>query len=157
MERIHQMMQRMQGGGGEGAPQERKALQFPSCPACKSPILRSSRYSATIRRCIVAMERLKEGSYVGAQLRGSVMARLTGAAAADPGEVEFVKKGGSFMCHKASCYRYRVQARHHNTANSGAQNLGLRCVYDALPADPAGGPVEEVVAGPAAEGARAEL
>jgi sulfatase modifying factor 1 len=52
---------------------------------------------------------------------------------AEPGEVEFVKRGGSFMCHKSACYRYRVSARHHNTANSGAQNLGFRCVYDALP------------------------
>jgi sulfatase modifying factor 1 len=52
----------------------------------------------------------------------------------DAGEVDYVKKGGSFMCHKSFCYRYRVAARHHNTANSGAQNLGLRCVYDALPA-----------------------
>jgi len=53
--------------------------------------------------------------------------------AADPGEVDFVKKGGSFMCHKSSCYRYRVAARHYNSANSGAQNLGFRCFYDALP------------------------
>ena len=53
--------------------------------------------------------------------------------AADPGEIDFVKKGGSFMCHKSFCYRYRIAARHHNSANSGAQNLGLRCVYDAPP------------------------
>jgi sulfatase modifying factor 1 len=52
----------------------------------------------------------------------------------DPGEVDFVKKGGSFMCHRSFCYRYRSAARHKNTANSGAQNLGARCVYDALPA-----------------------
>lgn len=25
---------------------------------------------------------------------------------ADPGEVDFVKKGGSFMCHKDFCYRW---------------------------------------------------
>lgn len=73
----------------------------------------------------------------------------------DPGEVEFVKKGGSFMCHKSFCYRYRVHARHHNTANSGAQNLGLRCVYDALPVDPLGGPVEEVVPPAPADSAEA--
>lgn len=53
--------------------------------------------------------------------------------AADPGEVDYVKKGGSFMCHKDSCYRYRSSARHKNSANSGAQNLGFRCFYDALP------------------------
>lgn len=52
---------------------------------------------------------------------------------ADPGEVDYVKKGGSFMCHKSFCFRYRIAARHHNTANSGAQNLGVRCFYDSLP------------------------
>ena len=54
--------------------------------------------------------------------------------AADPGEVNFVKKGGSFMCHKSYCFRYRSAARHFNSANSGALNLGFRCFYDALPA-----------------------
>ena len=54
--------------------------------------------------------------------------------AADPGEINFVKKGGSFMCHKSYCYRYRSAARHFNSANSGALNLGFRCFYDALPA-----------------------
>lgn len=51
----------------------------------------------------------------------------------DAGEVDFIKKGGSFMCHKSSCYRYRIAARHYNSANSGAQNLGFRCFYDKLP------------------------
>jgi sulfatase modifying factor 1 len=53
---------------------------------------------------------------------------------ADPGEVDFVKKGGSFMCHRGYCFRFRSAARHKNTANSSAQNLGARCVYDARPA-----------------------
>lgn len=56
------------------------------------------------------------------------------AAAADPGEVDFVKRGGSFLCHRRSCYRYRVAARHKNTASTSAYNLGARCVYDAPPA-----------------------
>jgi sulfatase modifying factor 1 len=51
----------------------------------------------------------------------------------DPGEVDFVKKGGSFMCHRSFCFRYRSAARHKNTANSSAQNLGARCVYDKKP------------------------
>jgi formylglycine-generating enzyme len=51
----------------------------------------------------------------------------------DPGEIDYVKRGGSFLCHKDSCYRYRVAARHKNTANSSAYNLGFRCVYDAPP------------------------
>lgn len=50
---------------------------------------------------------------------------------ADEGEVEYVKKGGSFLCHKSYCYRYRVAARTKNTANSAAYNLGFRCARDA--------------------------
>ena len=61
-------------------------------------------------------------------------AKELAAASADPGEVDFVKRGGSFMCHKRSCYRYRVAARHKNTASTSAYNLGFRCVYDEQPA-----------------------
>jgi formylglycine-generating enzyme required for sulfatase activity len=46
------------------------------------------------------------------------------------GEVDYTKRGGSFLCHADSCYRYRVAARHKNTANSSAYNLGFRCVYN---------------------------
>jgi sulfatase modifying factor 1 len=64
--------------------------------------------------------------------------RMTAAAfkrwRADPGEVDFVKKGGSFLCHLDYCFRYRVAARHKNSRNSSAQNLGARCVYDGKPA-----------------------
>jgi len=38
-----------------------------------------------------------------------------------------VKKGGSFMCSKEFCYRYRCSARDKNTADSSASNLGFRC------------------------------
>ena len=38
-----------------------------------------------------------------------------------------VKKGGSFMCHKDYCYRYRCAARSQNTPDSSAHNLGFRC------------------------------
>ena len=38
-----------------------------------------------------------------------------------------VKKGGSFMCHKDYCYRYRCAARSQNTPDSSAYNLGFRC------------------------------
>ncbi|XP_033110605.1 formylglycine-generating enzyme-like [Anneissia japonica] len=44
-----------------------------------------------------------------------------------------VKKGGSFMCHKSYCYRYRCAARSQNTEDSSAYNLGMRCVADRLP------------------------
>ena len=33
-----------------------------------------------------------------------------------------VKKGGSFMCHKDFCYRYRCAARSQNTPDSSAHN-----------------------------------
>lgn len=40
---------------------------------------------------------------------------------------EKVKKGGSYMCHKDYCYRYRCGARSQNTPDSSAHNLGFRC------------------------------
>lgn len=43
---------------------------------------------------------------------------------------EKVKKGGSFMCHKKYCYRYRCAARSQNTPDSSASNLGFRCAAD---------------------------
>lgn len=67
------------------------------------------------------------------------------AANMDEGEVDYVKRGGSFMCHKNSCYRYRVAARHKNTANSSAYNLGFRCAYQEPPPNsfPATSPPEQ--------------
>lgn len=41
---------------------------------------------------------------------------------------EKVKRGGSFMCHKRHCYRYRVVARSRNSRDTSAGNLGFRCV-----------------------------
>jgi len=45
-------------------------------------------------------------------------------------KVDKVKKGGSFMCHKDYCYRYRCAARSQNTPDSSAYNLGFRCAKD---------------------------
>ncbi|XP_030560939.1 formylglycine-generating enzyme [Drosophila novamexicana] len=42
-----------------------------------------------------------------------------------------VKKGGSYLCHKSYCYRYRCAARSQNTEDSSASNLGFRCAKDA--------------------------
>lgn len=42
-----------------------------------------------------------------------------------------VKKGGSYLCHKSYCYRYRCAARSQNTEDSSAGNLGFRCARDA--------------------------
>ncbi|XP_032997074.1 formylglycine-generating enzyme [Lacerta agilis] len=50
-----------------------------------------------------------------------------------PTGTDRVKKGGSYMCHKSYCYRYRCTARSQNTPDSSASNLGFRCAADTLP------------------------
>lgn len=47
-----------------------------------------------------------------------------------PSGKDKVKKGGSYMCHKSYCYRYRCAARSQNTPDSSASNLGFRCVSE---------------------------
>lgn len=42
-----------------------------------------------------------------------------------------VLKGGSFLCHKSYCYRYRIPARMGLSPDSAASNVGFRVVYDA--------------------------
>ncbi|XP_074861436.1 formylglycine-generating enzyme [Carettochelys insculpta] len=49
-----------------------------------------------------------------------------------PSGTDRVKKGGSYMCHKSYCYRYRCAARSQNTPDSSASNLGFRCAADIL-------------------------
>lgn len=41
-----------------------------------------------------------------------------------------VMKGGSYLCHKSYCNRYRVAARSSNTPDSATTNVGFRCVRD---------------------------
>lgn len=41
-----------------------------------------------------------------------------------------VMKGGSYLCHKSYCNRYRVAARTSNTPESSTGNVGFRCVAD---------------------------
>lgn len=38
-----------------------------------------------------------------------------------------VMRGGSFLCHKSYCNRYRVAARSSNTPDSSSSNTGFRC------------------------------
>ena len=38
-----------------------------------------------------------------------------------------VMRGGSFLCHRSYCNRYRVAARTSNTPDSSTANLGFRC------------------------------
>lgn len=39
-------------------------------------------------------------------------------------------RGGSYLCHKSYCNRYRVAARTSNTPDSAATNIGFRCARD---------------------------
>ena len=41
-----------------------------------------------------------------------------------------VQKGGSFLCHRSYCNRYRLAARTSNTPDSSTCNLGFRCAAD---------------------------
>lgn len=41
-----------------------------------------------------------------------------------------VMKGGSYLCHKSYCNRYRVAARTHNTPDSSTGHMGFRLVAD---------------------------
>jgi len=41
-----------------------------------------------------------------------------------------VMRGGSYLCHRSYCNRYRVDSRSANTPDSSAGNIGFRCVRD---------------------------
>lgn len=43
-----------------------------------------------------------------------------------------VIRGGSYLCHRSYCNRYRVAARTSNTPESSTGNMGFRCVAEAL-------------------------
>jgi len=44
--------------------------------------------------------------------------------------VERAMRGGSYLCHKSYCNRYRVAARTKNTPDSATTNISFRCVRD---------------------------
>jgi formylglycine-generating enzyme required for sulfatase activity len=46
------------------------------------------------------------------------------------GGVQRVMKGGSYLCHRSYCNRYRVAARTSNTPDSATTNISFRCVRD---------------------------
>ncbi|ODT81568.1 MAG: sulfatase modifying factor 1 (C-alpha-formyglycine- generating enzyme 1) [Pelagibacterium sp. SCN 64-44] len=58
----------------------------------------------------------------------SRMARKRNADALAHGEK--VLKGGSFLCHRSYCYRYRIAARMALAADSASSNTGFRIAYD---------------------------
>lgn len=46
---------------------------------------------------------------------------------------ERLLKGGSFLCHRSYCYRYRIAARMGLSPDSSASNVGFRIAFDSLP------------------------
>ena len=42
-----------------------------------------------------------------------------------------IQKGGSYMCHRSYCFRYRISARSSSTPDSSLGHLGFRCVKSA--------------------------
>ncbi|WP_368417266.1 SUMF1/EgtB/PvdO family nonheme iron enzyme [Falsiroseomonas sp.] len=59
---------------------------------------------------------------------------LTGLAkqrnAAAMAERERVMKGGSYLCHRSYCYRYRIAARAGRSPDTSAGHTGFRIAYD---------------------------
>ena len=55
-------------------------------------------------------------------------ARERNAAARAAGE--HVLKGGSYLCHRSYCYRYRIAARTGVSADSSTGHVGFRLVFD---------------------------
>jgi len=48
-------------------------------------------------------------------------------------ELSYVVKGGSYLCHRSYCYRYRIAARSSNTPDSTTGHTGFRMAYDTWP------------------------
>jgi formylglycine-generating enzyme required for sulfatase activity len=47
-----------------------------------------------------------------------------------PEGTQRLMKGGSYLCHRSYCNRYRVAARTSNTPDSSTTNISFRCVRD---------------------------
>lgn len=47
-----------------------------------------------------------------------------------------LSKGGSFLCHRSYCYRYRIAARNSTSPDTSTSHIGFRLVYDAPHARP---------------------
>ena len=56
-------------------------------------------------------------------------ARPGGAWGGHASNAQVVKKGGSFLCHRRRCFRYRNAARSYNSLDTSAYNVGFRCAY----------------------------
>ena len=53
-----------------------------------------------------------------------------GAIQSDAQNPMKLAKGGSFLCHKSYCHRYRIAARIANTVDSATTHMGFRVVWD---------------------------
>jgi hypothetical protein len=62
--------------GDDNRVSSSKALQLPMCPQCRTPVRRSFRYSALVRRCLLEMEEVKKRNWVGPELRVTVLSAL---------------------------------------------------------------------------------
>jgi len=51
---------------------------------------------------------------------------------------EKLAKGGSFLCHKSYCFRYRIAARIGNAADSSTTHMGFRVAWDPASGEPRG-------------------
>lgn len=43
-----------------------------------------------------------------------------------------LNKGGSFLCHRSYCYRYRIAARNSTSADTSTLHMGFRLIYEPL-------------------------
>jgi sulfatase modifying factor 1 len=59
-----------------------------------------------------------------------VLATRTNPVGPPQGQSKVIK-GGSYLCHRSYCNRYRVAARSSNTPDSSTTNMSFRCVRDA--------------------------
>lgn len=58
-----------------------------------------------------------------------MLATRTNPAGPPQGQSKVIK-GGSYLCHRSYCNRYRVAARTSNTPDSSTTNMSFRCVRD---------------------------
>ena len=71
-----------EGGGA-------RAIKLPQCPACRSPVRRSFRYAAIVRRAIIELEAVKRRLWAGPELRDAIFAKID---LRRRGEIEYAAK-----------------------------------------------------------------
>ena len=47
---------------------------------------------------------------------------------ANPNQIEYVMKGGSFLCHESYCASFRISAKMGVSIDSGSDHMGFRTV-----------------------------